>query len=302
MNLIAISQSIRNFHENPRLAQFSTTTTGRFAIWIAASMLIWPSQRVWWLSPLLALFLYRPTWRRELLCIGSLAFLFDLLGWRLERNHLFIQLPVVAFSLSLIYFTFRAGRSYKGLPVTLQKHPLLYLNLGIWPLILTAWILPMHVNESWRPSIVPFRWILPLLVWRLGYLLLAGKRGSMQGSSFRDHLWYCLPAVGGTNVPYGKGFDYLNANRADEPESIARTQLAGIKLLVLARLWEWMLLEMDALVYQQTEGILPGILPAIPVRLLHLGDLIAGADASIPVKWMSLFGELVYFTFSLAAM
>ena len=75
---------------------------------------------------------------------------------------------------------------------------------------------------------------LPFFLWRVGYLLISGKRGKVAGTRFRDHLMYFWPFYGGANTPYGKGLDYLSRHEAKDEEALARSQLAGIRLLILA--------------------------------------------------------------------
>ena len=75
---------------------------------------------------------------------------------------------------------------------------------------------------------------LPFLLWRIGYMLMSGQRGRIAGTRFSDHLLYLYPVYGGTNTPYGKGIDHLARHEAQTDEALARSQLAGLKLLALA--------------------------------------------------------------------
>jgi hypothetical protein len=48
---------------------------------------------------------------------------------------------------------------------------------------------------------------------------------------------YIYPLWRGTDSPYGKGLDYLASTEAKDETSLARAQLAGIKLFILAAIW-----------------------------------------------------------------
>jgi hypothetical protein len=56
----------------------------------------------------------------------------------------------------------------------------------------------------------------------------------MQATRFTDHWFYLWPIWGGSSTPYGKGLDYLASCEAKDAESLAKSQLAGLKLLALA--------------------------------------------------------------------
>lgn len=301
MKIRACLKSIGDLHENAQLIQFTTTIPGRILVWMIATPLIWPSNRIVWLAPLLAIFLMRPGWRRELLCIGSLLFLYHGLAGRPSWQSAPIHLIVMLGTLVIVFTAYRTAKAFGSLPKFAQRHPLVCLHALLWPLMIVAWITPPTLAEPWQHLVEPFRWILPFLTWRLNYLLLAGKRGTLKGSGFLDHLWYCIPCFGGTNTPYGKGFDYLNSNRADGPVDIARIQLSGIKLLVLAKLWLLLQVELTAGFYGGQGGILGKVLDGNSLGFTRLGQLIGSSDVSLIAKWASLFGELIYFTLGMAA-
>ena len=301
MKFVAAWKTIGDLHEDPKLIAFATTGTGRVVLWLISTALLWPSNRTLWISPLLALFLARPSWRRELLCVGSVAFLYRSLAKQPVWQDTPIHLTVLIGTLFMVYAAYRIAREFRSLPNLVQRHPLVCLHVILWPLMIAAWLAPPSMNEPWRNLVSPFRWILPLLAWRLGYLLLAGKRGTLKGSGFLDHLWYCVPCFGGSNVPYGKGSDYLNSNRADEPGDIARVQLSGIKLLVLAKLWILLQVEMSACLYGGRGGLLGRQLEGHSLGLTQLGELIGSNETSIAANWVSLFAELIYFTLAMAA-
>ncbi|HLD09520.1 MAG TPA: hypothetical protein VJB68_05690, partial [Methylophilaceae bacterium] len=83
--------------------------------------------------------------------------------------------------------------------------------------------------------------------------------------------------------PQGKGLDFLSKFEAKTEEELARSQLAGIKLIILAILWN---LALDLM-----GGVLYGPGNAVP----RLGRLvIRGAEAPFWVSWASVYCELVW--------
>jgi hypothetical protein len=92
-------------------------------------------------------------------------------------------------------------------------------------------------------------------------------------------------------VPYGKGYDHL----ADADAAIRTvSQLAGLRLLLLAWAWVGALSALDAFAYGGGVGSL---------GLIRLADLIQAGDhgtASIAHRWLSLVAELVRGTLTLA--
>ena len=93
--------------------------------------------------------------------------------------------------------------------------------------------------------------VLPVVLWRCGYLLLSGQRGRVVGTRLRDHLVHLFPVWGGGNVPYGKGSEYLARHEATSSEALARSRLAGLHLLGLALLWTGTLVVVRGLVYDE---------------------------------------------------
>jgi hypothetical protein len=75
----------------------------------------------------------------------------------------------------------------------------------------------------WRTVLFGMAVVFPFLLWRCGYLLLAGQHGRVAGTRFREHLIYLWPAYGGNNTPYGKGLDYLALRSGDRRTSRAHS-------------------------------------------------------------------------------
>ena len=138
--------------------------------------------------------------------------------------------------------------------------------------------------------------------------MLSGQRGSAKDSSYSDHLFYALPIFGGTNVPYGKGYDYLRRCWAADPEALARSQLAGLKLLILFWLWIGARQLINALAHgdhQQWQVTANDyeIADWFNLNIPHLDDLVAMSTSvppSLADAWSSLFLSLVIAVLNIA--
>ena len=310
-----IIRDISQFHENPRLVAWVQTPMGRLSIWIVAMILwlptkltfllplflglvmIWPERRwliVWLTAPLVALKIFVGKDRDLLRDDALFASFLDLL-------------PAVLVALAIVLLCVAAARNFERLPRFVRKHPVLTLHLLTWSVILLYWqVFSTGAEETvWATLVLG---LLPYLVWRCCYIMLSGQRGSAKQSSFADHLFYALPVFGGTNVPYGKGYDYLRRCWAADPESLARSQLAGIKLIILFLLWD----VTRQLIIAVANGDFRGyfrfandyqIAETFNLGIPRLGDLVAISDtlaSSLPNAWMSLFLELILATLSIA--
>ncbi len=302
MSFTSVYRSVSDLHEHPKLVHFAATAQGQFLLWISATALLSQWDQVWWLSPMLAVFLMRPVWRRDILCVGSIVFLYSTLGLQASWQGKLVNLTIIAEVLLIIYAVFRVAQEFQSCPGFFKRRPLVCLHVLLWPLLLLSWVLPSQLKGSYGELVAQLRWILPFLIWRLSYLLLSGKRNSLKGTGFRDHLWYCLPGFGGTNVPYGKGYDYLKAKRVDEKEAVARVQLAGIKLLVLSMAWYHLQVEMAAALYGKEGGLIGRLFEGSSLGFYRLGDAIASPSGYLLGNWASLISELFYYTLGVAAL
>gem|GEM_PF-4161397 len=143
---------------------------------------------------------------------------------------------VVVVLFSIFLACFHAAKSLSRLPQPIKGSPQLTLHGIFWISLAIGWFfLPQEgiVAAIFMGVVI----MLPFFLWRLGYLFISGKRGRVAGTRFRDHLMYLWPLWGGSNTPYGKGLDYLARTEAKDEESLARSQLAGLRLLILAGLW-----------------------------------------------------------------
>src|SRR5262249_45815501 len=136
--------------------------------------------------------------------------------------------------------------------------------------------------------------VMPFLLWRLCYLMLAGRRGTVAKDRFRDHLFYLLPLWGGTQTPYGKGHGYLVQKKADAEPALAASRLAGLKLLGLSWVWAAVDAALDAGVHG---GAAPGLgwLTAHALAVPRLGEAIAAGPASLGLatRWGAVLAGLV---------
>ena len=134
-----------------------------------------------------------------------------------------------------------------------------------------CYLLPVAAGTPFAGLMGIYRIVGPFLVWRFSYVVLSGKRGAAAQSRFRDHVFYCLPIWGGSNTPTGKGYDYFRQTRADAPEEIAASQLAGLKLIGLAWIWTGVRALMNAVVRGD----------AAP----HMTTFLGGWHLGIPTLW-----------------
>jgi hypothetical protein len=196
--------------------------------------------------------------------------------------------------LAIAWLLYRAAAGFSSLPLWVRKHPQLSLHSMYWGFLVVLWITAPG-NGLWRQVLAGVALIFPLLVWRFAYVLLSGQHGRMAGTRFSDHLLTLWPIYGGTNTPYGSGIGYLSRSEAKTEEELARSQLAGIKLLVLCGLWTVALEIMEAVLYgpgNQLTQKLGGYTLAVP----KLGRMVAGeaADSALWISWLSIYCELIH--------
>ena len=251
---------------------------------------LWGHALVWWTPP--------PR-RRAALAIAAVAVG---VGTTLQTMARYKALPVpqgavglvlmVLLQFALLYLVYQSARYFSRLPAVIRRHPQLALHGSYWALLL---LLALTTDSSglWRQLLFGLAILYPLLIWRCSYLLLAGQHGRMAGTGLRDHLIYLWPAYGGSNTPYGKGLAYLTQHEASTTMALARSQLAGIKLLLLAVLWRLLLTVFEGLVYGPGNGLtrtLGGFTLGVPT----VTALLAGADAApVALGWASIYCELV---------
>ena len=209
-------------------------------------------------------------------------------GW---INTAFLLVLVGAF----VWLCYLAAKNFARLPAVVRRHPQICLHSIFWVLLAALWLVQPSagpVRTVWVACIVS----LPFLIWRIGYMLFAGQRGKMANTRFTDHLAYIFPLWGGSSTPYGKGWEYLSANEARDENELAKSQLAGIKLFLLAALW--------TLVKELFEGfIFKGntISGGLSLNVPRLEEMLSQpAFHSIWLSWGALYLDLFHNVLSLA--
>lgn len=196
---------------------------------------------------------------------------------------------------ALLGLCYVASAHFGSLPAVVRRHPQLALHGFFWGLLLILWN-TASADPAWRHVLVGVALILPLLLWRMGYLLLAGQRGKVSRTPFTDHLIYLLPLQVGwfAFLPFGKGLDYLSRHEARDEYALARSQLAGIKLILLALLWYVMLAILHALLYGSSNWVHRTLGGPGAAYLPAFGELLAqGGDAPLWQSWLGIYVELV---------
>jgi len=268
-------RNLTQFHENPAVVQAWCRVFGRGLVW---------------LTP--------PARRRRLLAFAALV-VGTVATFQTMAKHPDMAVPGSALGTALVacaqfaffWLVYRAAVNFTRLPAPMRKHPQWSLHAAYWALLVLLWLTP-STSGPWRPVLLGLAIMLPMLLWRLGYLLLAGQLGRMARTGWHDHAFYLWPAYGGSQTPYGKGLAYLSQHEASTTEALARSQLAGVKLLLLAVVWRLVLTAFEGLLYGSGNR-LTGALGGLTVGLPELRNLMAqGADAPWAVSWASVYAEL----------
>jgi hypothetical protein len=294
---VSAYRRISQLHENTRLIQFGATPAGRVLIWVAATGLLWHDFAVAAIvSPVIAMLLLFPDRRRAILAVGALIAYFSIaMGYGLSEPGPLIA--GMAATLSVSYLFFRMSLKFDKLPPLFQRFPLL---LAHWPMLFFAGVAlsyraiegPLRVDPIHMAALS----MMTFLAWRWSYLLFSGRRGSVKGTRFADHLFYILPLFGGSNTPYGKGYDHLSQQKQTTGLDVSKAQLAGLKLLVLLHLWRWFSRIVNSSLAQADGGIIQRLLgePGID-RMLVSSQIVSDmpGDIALSTAWAMLFVSLV---------
>lgn len=250
-----------------------------------------------------------PGRRRLLLGLGALVVAVRRPAWMMRSNGETLGLdvePATVLFVAGLMFSFAAAcyfvaTRFDSLPSFVRRHPLICLHAMFLVLLLAVWTAapahPAHLTVLAGCAIVT-----PFLIWRLSYLLQTAQRGKMAETRPWDHALYLWPVWGGTNTPYGKGIDYLKSTEATDEETLARSQLAGLKLIILAFAFRIAARAVDGLVFGADNGYrraLDGLtlgLPAVETLLLAP----PGAHAAWK-GWLAIYWDLFLQVLRLAA-
>lgn len=265
---------LMQFHENPAVIAWWQARFGRILAWST------------------------PSRRRTILAVASiiigikipLHYLREPQGFAVPTDALGATCMIFAI-FGVLWLIYRAAASFSHLPAIIRRHPQLTLHLLFWGCLLLLWETTPAVG-MWRGVLLGVAFAFPFLLWRCGYMLMAGQHGRVAGTPFRDHLFYLLPAFGGSNTPHGKGFEYLSRTEAKTEEELARSQLAGMKLFILYGCWIVVLNVLEGTLYGSGNSVTKAL--NVHTVIPSLSVLIAqGGEAPILASWASIYCELV---------
>jgi hypothetical protein len=256
----------------------------------------------WWRARLGPLLRWLTPNRRRLLlgCVAVLIGTREL--WKVAASVKGLPLesaaivPALILTASLMVLCFAASAHFAALPGVIRRHPQLTLHGVFWGLLLGLWSTPADA-PALRHTLAGVALMLPLVLWRMGYLLLSAQRGKVCDTRFTHHLIYLFPLQVGwfAFLPFGKGLDYLRRHEAQDETALARSQLAGIKLILLAGVWMVALSIMQGLLYGSPNWAHRALGGAVAISPLPaFGQLLAqGAAAPLWQSWVSIYLELV---------
>jgi len=285
------------WHDEPGLAAWVATPVGRVAVWLAALLLVPGALRLP-VALVLAPTLVWPERRIDVLALASLGVLLARVPSPTDPLSLVLRVATAGFLLGVLYLFFQAARRFRELPALVRRFPIATAHVVLLGMAVAAVAAryALHVRHE-TPLAVPLvalQALMPFLVWRVSYLMLAGRRGTVAKDRFRDHLFYLMPAWGGTQTPYGKGHGYLMQRRAVSAADLAVSRLTGIKLLGLAWVWWGAGHALDAWVHGDgTVGL--DWLAAHALGWPRLGDAVGNGPEhyTLAMRWAAVAAGLV---------
>ncbi len=300
-------RTFSQFHENSDLIAWAQTPTGQVLIWLFAAVLLRPFEIAKFLIPTLALVMLMPGRRRLVLSLGAIVVgVFALLTRHTPMNDnvapvswlpVSVAVPVL---FGFLYLCYIGAKNFGSLPGVVRRRPQISLHLLLWGSLTVIWF-ASNGGGLLRATLTIIVVTLPFLIWRSGYMLMSGQRGNAADTGFHDHLFYLWPVYGGSNVPLGKGSDYLSQHESRSREPFARAQLAGIKLLILALVWRATLFIMGGTVFDDPGHPLTHLLQGHSLGIQRLENVINGdVSVSLPGAWASLYLELIRVTLDIA--
>jgi hypothetical protein len=266
---------LTQFHENAVVIAWWSTRLGRALSWLR------PSRR-------------RAIMAAAAVCVGVINPFLALTGHKtLPWASSGTEIALVILSLfAILWLIYRAAAGFSALPAIVRRHPQLTLHLFYWSLLAVLWTTGPTAG-GWRAVLFGIAIVFPFLIWRCGFLLLSGQHGRMAGTRFSDHLIYLWPAYGGNDTPYGKGLSYLSQCEAKTEGELARSQLSGIRLILLGLWWGVVMYVFDGVIYGEGNA-LTNSLGGRTVGIPALGQLVKqGADAPLGAAWASIYCELM---------
>lgn len=301
--------NLAQLHEHERVVAAAQTPVGRLLVWTLATALLLGNDFIVPTVAAVTLVMLFPGRRRLILSFSTLALIVAVFleEQGLEPAPKLIWLASADFSqwaraflmtgavMALLYGFVSIARRFQQLPAFVRRRPLLVFHAAILIGLQVIGAMP------WLAALTGYLWLIPFLAWRLAYLIMLASRGKAAGTQFKDHLFYLWPVWGGLDLPIAKGLDYLARHEAADRQAFARSQLAGIKLLILAVLWTWALQLMDAAVHGVEDSPFSAWLGGWTLGIPRLQDTLQGHGVSgIPLSWASLYLELIYVTLETA--
>ena len=310
-SLGSVWRRLSQLHESPRLIAAARQPLGQAAVWMAAVPLLHPADYQLGGAVLLLAVTILPTHRHAVLSIGALA----VAWWTFRQSYLTsplfsaaVHLDLLATTLALLvlllllFLLFRAARALRDLPDVVRRRPLLWLH-GLFVAILAAgWALGHYglVHDTAASAALALLALrVPFVMWTCSYLVMAGRQGKLGGTTFVDQLFWLAPTWSAGDTPMGKGWVYLRKHEVTDDDALARSQLAGLKLLILSNVWRVLLAAIDSAVLGH-DTILGATLGG-GTDFPGLEALLEGERmASIPTAWAALYLELVRRVLSMA--
>ena len=198
-----------------------------------------------------------------------------------------MQFVVAMLFLTLLVF---AAIKFNNLPGLVRQHPLLLLHFAI--------CIGLALSNLPQMGILSLGLI---VLWRASYMFKSAVQGKTIGSSMQDHFFYLVPVFGGSKTPFGKGLGYLERHEAQDCKAFARSQLAGIKLLMLAIVLAFVKRLMESLLHGGTCVFPNACFNDWSLQLPQMTDLIqANVTTTLPLVWLSMYVELILVVLNLA--
>ncbi|MEO5378596.1 MAG: hypothetical protein H7832_12560 [Magnetococcus sp. DMHC-6] len=302
MTLRSIYQLVSQFHENSVVQEYVATPKGNIFFWLAIALLLSNTSYLV-LLPFMILTQYFFAQRFWIMGLGgSGVFFYHKLMEMDVTDPLWFVVDIILVVV-ILYIFFKIAQSFSKLPRIVRSNPQIFLHLLFWLCIIPATFFPKAIDPDWVLPADTIVWLIfSFIIWRVGMMLYAGKRGKLQQTHFVEHLFYCLPGFGGTQVPYGKGSDYLNSKRANTPTDLIISQLAGMKLLLLVVFLKCFQEVTDIVVFG-LDGDITGFSWQLPAHLYAVEDLIDMDRSQLPslvTLWASLIADMIDETVTLA--
>ena len=233
-------QRLWRWHDQPALIAAAATPWGRALIWLAAVVLLPDTHRIP-VALVLAPALIWPERRVELLAVGALGTLWGMIPEAAGPVTVGSRCAAVLSLLGVLFACWQAAHRFRQLPSLVRRYPIAATHVALLGIVGLMVVLRKGFRFADGSALDGFtaaiELMIPFFVWRVSYLMLAGRRGAAARHRFRDHLFYLIPLWGGAKTPFGKGHGYLMERCVDGATELAAVRLAGIKLLALA--WAW---------------------------------------------------------------